>query len=79
MIRAGIQNDTLLNITNLGWKEEKLSLRTTSKKRRRSCVEAAAKAGINSPLGKLSAEYIADSEKLRIILEKLIQDRKDNP
>ena len=40
---------------------------------------AAAKAGINSPLGKLSAEYIADSEKLRIILEKLIQDRKDNP
>ena len=40
---------------------------------------AATKAGINSPLGKLSAEYIADSEKLRIILEKLIQERKDNP
>ena len=41
--------------------------------------DAAAKAGVNSPLGKLSAEYIADAEKWRMYLEKAIKDRTDNP
>ena len=42
-------------------------------------LSARTKAGTNSPLGKLSNEYIADAEKWRVALEKRIQERKDNP